>query len=110
MAKPIQITDAEFETKVLKSTTPVVVDFWAPWCGPCHMVAPSLEELAAEYDEKIVVAKVNVDENNQYATKYGVRGIPTMLFMKDGNLVDQLVGAYPKPEIKKRIVSLLGAS
>ncbi len=108
MSNPIHISDAEFETKVLKSTTPVVVDFWAPWCGPCHMVAPSLEELAQEYDGKIVVAKVNVDENNQYATQYGVRGIPTMLFVKDGKLVGQpLVGAFPKPKIKERIVSML---
>lgn len=107
MNAPIHITDAEFEQKVLKSPVPVVVDFWAPWCGPCRMVAPVLDELAGEYGNKIVIAKVNTDEHPQWAGKFGVRGIPTMLFIKDGLLVDQIVGAYPKPMIQQRIDNLL---
>lgn len=107
MNAPIHVTDAEFEQKVLKSPVPVVVDFWAPWCGPCRMVAPVLDELAGEYGNKIVIAKVNTDEHSQWASKFGVRGIPTMLFIKDGELVDQVVGAYPKPMIQQRIDNLL---
>ncbi len=102
----IHVTDAEFEEKVLKSGTPVIVDFWAPWCGPCRLVAPILEDLAKEYGDKIVVAKVNTDENPQWAMKYGVRGIPTMLFVKDGDVADQMVGAAPKPMIQQRLDNL----
>ncbi|MCL4304278.1 MAG: thioredoxin [Anaerolineae bacterium] len=109
MSKPIHVSDAEFQEKVLNSTTPVIVDFWAPWCGPCRMVAPILEELAKEYGDKLVVAKVNTDENPQWAMKYGVQGIPTMLFVKDGQLVDRMVGAAPKPFIQQRVDSLLEA-
>ena len=107
MSKPIHVSDAEFQEKVLNSTTPVIVDFWAPWCGPCRMVAPILDELAKDYDGKIVVAKVNTDENPQWAMKFGVQGIPTMLFVKGGQLVDRMVGAAPKPFIQQRVDALL---
>lgn len=109
MSKPIHVSDAEFQEKVLNSTTPVIVDFWAPWCGPCRMVAPILDELAKEYGEKLVIAKVNTDENPQWAMKFGVQGIPTMLFVKDGQLVDRMVGAAPKPFIQQRVDTLLEA-
>ncbi|HEX9922846.1 MAG TPA: thioredoxin [Anaerolineae bacterium] len=107
MAAPIHVTDNEFEEKVLQSPTPVVVDFWAPWCGPCRMVAPILDELATEYDGKIVIAKVNTDENPQWAMKFGVQGIPTMLFVKDGELVNRMVGAAPKPSIQQKVDAML---
>ncbi len=110
MAEPIHVTDAAFEKTVLKSTTPVVVDFWAPWCGPCRQVAPVLEALAAEYDGKMIVAKVNTDDNPEWAMKYGVQGIPTMLFVRDGQIVDRMVGAGPYPMIKARLEKLLAAA
>jgi thioredoxin 1 len=110
MTKPIHVSDAEFQEKVLNSSTPVIVDFWAPWCGPCRMVAPILEELAKEYEGKLVVVKVNTDENPQWAMKYGVQGIPTMLFVKGGELVDRMVGAAPKPFIQVRVDKLLDVS
>ena len=107
MSKPINISDAEFEEKVLKSDKPVLVDFWAPWCGPCKMVAPTLEELAQEHDGKLVIAKVNVDENNQNAAKYGVQGIPTMILFKDGQIADRVVGAHPKASLQSRLEAVL---
>ena len=109
MNQPIHISDAEFENKVLKSTTPVVVDFWAHWCGPCRMIAPVLENIATEYAGKIIIAKVNTDENSQWAMNYGVQGIPTLLFITQGQITDRLVGAAPAPTIKAKVEGLLKA-
>lgn len=102
MAQKI-VTDDSFQTDVLDSRTPVVVDFWAEWCGPCRMIAPSLEELASEYDGKITVAKINIDENPQTPTRYGVRGIPTLMIFRDGQVAATKIGALPKTKIKEWI-------
>lgn len=109
MSQPIHVSDNEFQDKVLNSSIPVVVDFWAPWCGPCRMIAPILDDMAKEYGNKLVIAKVNTDENPQWATKFGVQGIPTMLFVRDGEVVDRIVGAHPKPSIQQRVDNLLEA-
>jgi thioredoxin 1 len=98
--EPVKVTDAAFEKTVLESSLPVIVDFWAPWCGPCKMVAPTLEKLAKEYAGKLLVAKVNTDENPQWAMKYGVQGIPTMLLVYDGKIVNRQVGALPEPMLR----------
>ena len=95
----IQVTDATFEEEVLKSDKPVVLDFWAPWCGPCKQIGPYLEEISDEMKDKITVAKVNIDENPVAPTKYGVRGIPTMLVFKGGEAAATKVGAISKPAI-----------
>ncbi len=105
--KTIAVTDDTFEQQVLKSDKPVMVDFWAPWCGPCRAVAPVLEELAGEYTERVVVAKVNTDENPRYMTEYGIMAIPTMIFFKNGQEVDRIEGAGPKSFYKNRIEGLL---
>jgi len=110
MSQPIHVSDAEFESKVLKSTNPVLVDFWAPWCGPCKMIAPALEKLADEYGEKVVIAKVNTDDNPEWAMKYGVQGIPTLLFIAQGQVKDRIVGAVSAPVIKAKVDDLLKAA
>ena len=107
MSEPIHVTDAAFEGTVLQSPIPVVVDFWAPWCGPCRMVAPILEEIAKEYDGKLIVTKVNTDDNPEWAMRYGVQGIPTLLYVVSGQVVDIQVGAAPKPYIQKKIDAML---
>jgi thioredoxin 1 len=94
--KPVELTDSSFETEVLKSTLPVLIDFWAIWCGPCQMVSPIVEELAGEYSGKLKVGKVDVDSNPSTAMQYGIRSIPTLLLFKDGQVVEQIVGAVPK--------------
>jgi thioredoxin 1 len=108
MSEPIHVSDAEFEEKVLNSSVPVVVDFWAPWCGPCRMIAPVLEQLAGEYDGKLVVAKVNTDENPEWAMRYGVMGIPTLLFVRDHEVQDRQVGVGPAPMLKAKVKNLVG--
>ena len=101
--KVVTITDAEFESSVLQSDKPVILDFWAEWCQPCKMLSPTVEAIADEYEEKIKVGKLNVDDNPNVATKYGIRGIPTLLFFKGGEVVQQMVGVKSKAEIKKVI-------
>ena len=107
IAEPIAVSENDFDKEVLESGTPVLVDFWADWCGPCKMIAPSIDELASELDGQIKFAKVDVDENPGIAMKYGIRGIPTLLVFKDGAPVDQMVGAQPKSAIKKRLEAAL---
>ena len=101
--KVITVTDADFEEKVLKSSQPVMVDFWAAWCGPCRMMTPVVDELAGVYDGKVVVAKMNVDENPQTPSKYGVRGIPNIKLFQDGQVVDEIVGAVPRQKLEELI-------
>ena len=102
-----QFSDANFDGEVTKSDKPVLVDFWAPWCGPCRILAPLVDELAQEYSGKIKVGKLNTDDNAEVATTFRISAIPTLLFFKNGKVVDQLVGVHPKPEIKKRLDALL---
>lgn len=105
--EPIHVTDAAFEKSVLQSSLPVIVDFWAPWCSPCRMVAPILDKLANEMSGKLIVAKVNTDENNEWATKYGVQGIPTMLLISNGKIVHRQVGALPEAILREVVTQFL---
>jgi thioredoxin 1 len=105
--KPIEVNDSNFETEVLKSDKPVLIDFWAVWCGPCKMIAPVVEELAKEYDGKLKVCKLDVDSNPQTAMKYGIRSIPTLLIVKGGQVAEQMVGAVPKRHIVEKITTHL---
>ena len=107
MSHPTQITDDQFESEVIKSSTPVLVDFWAEWCGPCKAIAPTLEEIAGDYDGRLKVVKVDVDENRQSATQYGIRSIPSLLLFKDGAEVDRIIGALPKQQLVEKIDSHL---
>lgn len=108
--KIVTVSDAEFEASVVQNEKPVIVDFWAEWCQPCKMLAPTVEEIANEYDDQILVTKLNVDDNPATATKFGIRGIPTLLFFKGGQVVQQIVGVKTKAEIKKIIDEHLFAS
>jgi thioredoxin 1 len=101
--KPVVVSDANFENEVLKANTPVLVDFWAIWCGPCKMIAPTIEEIAAEYDGKLKVAKMDVDSNPTTSMKYGIRSIPTLLIFKEGQVVEQMVGAVNKRHLVDKI-------
>ena len=103
----VEFTDANFEEQVLKSDKPVLVDFWAEWCGPCRMVGPVVEELSNDYSGKAVVGKVNVDQNPGVAAKYGIRSIPTILFFKNGEVVDKSVGAVPKAALADKLNAAL---
>ncbi len=104
----LEITDANFEQLVLKSDKPVMVDFWAEWCGPCRMVGPVVDELYTEYEGKAIIGKVNVDENPEIAARYGIRSIPTILFIKDGQVVDKSVGAVPKAALQDKLAAQVG--
>ena len=107
MSKALKFTDDSFENDVLKADKPVLVDFWAEWCGPCKMVGPIVEELAGEFEGKAKVGKVDVDSNPEVSTKYGIRSIPSLLIFKNGEVVDQIIGAVPKSRLKKQLEAQL---
>lgn len=103
MGNAVAVTEQNFDTEVLQSTVPVLVDFWAAWCGPCRAVAPVVEEIATEYNGRLKVAKIDVDENQEISIRFGVQSIPTLMLFKDGKPVERLVGAYPKPILLSKI-------
>lgn len=107
MANALHLTDASFEQEVLKSDIPVVIDFWAAWCGPCRLIAPIVDELALEYAGKVKVCKLDVDNNQNTAMKYGIRSIPMLLFFKNGEVVDSILGAVPRNTIVNKLESVL---
>jgi thioredoxin 1 len=109
MAKPGNVSDSQFENEVLKAEVPVLVDFWAPWCGPCRMVEPIVEELAEEYGDKVKFLRMNTDDNVNTATHYGIRAIPTLIVFKDGEPAGQVIGFRPKSDLKKVIDQALSA-
>lgn len=109
MSKPIHVTDAEFEQVVLKASKPVLVDFWAPWCVPCRMVAPILDKIASEKGDELIIAKVNTDEHSKWAIKYGVQGIPTMLFIANGEVIKTQVGSLPEPMLRQVLNKFLSS-
>jgi thioredoxin 1 len=107
--KPVELTDANFDAEVVRSATPVLVDFWAVWCGPCKMIAPVVEELAKEYQGSLKVGKVDVDNNPEVSTRFGIRSIPTLLLFKGGTVVEQIVGAVPKKNLVDKVLPHVGA-
>jgi thioredoxin 1 len=107
MSQPIEFNDGNFESEVLKSDKPCLVDFWAEWCGPCRMVGPVVEEIAKEYEGKLKVGKLNVDQNSQTAAKYGIMSIPSILFFNGGKMVDQIIGAVPKKQFVEKIEKII---
>lgn len=105
MSAVVEVSDANFQSEVLESSVPVLIDFWAPWCGPCKAISPVIEELAADYDGKLKVVKMNVDDNPQTPGSFGVRSIPNLLVIKGGQVAEQIVGAVPKAQLQKAIDS-----
>lgn len=109
MAEPVEVNESNWDEQVLKSQLPVLVDFWAEWCGPCKMIAPSVHDVAVEYDGKLSVGKLDVDNNPNIATKYGIRSIPALIFFKNGKPVDQIIGAVPKGVLKRKVDTVLSS-
>lgn len=109
MSNALEVNENNFDVEVTNSQTPVLVDFWASWCMPCRMLAPVVDQIAAEFDSKVKVVKVNVDNNQALAAKYGVRGIPTLITLKNGEVVDRMVGVQPKTTISSKLNDIIGA-
>jgi thioredoxin 1 len=107
ISEPVHVTDATFEETVLQSNIPAIVDFWAPWCGPCQMVAPILDKLAKDYTGKLLITKVNTDDNPEWAQKFGIQGIPTMLFVVNGKIIHRQVGALPETLLRQVVAQFL---